>query len=375
MTNPTTHLEAPRAEQRPHRHQLHGDFRDDPWFWLMNRDDPAVTEYLEAENEFTEHVSAHLEPLQKRIYKDILKRIQETDISVPWRHGPWYYFNRTEKGLNYQTTCRSRHADQTEQEVILDVNALARDHDYFSLGVKSVSPDHRYLAYAIDTDGSENFTLHIKDLDSGETLEHTVPNIYYGLSWSRDESTVFFTTLDDAHRPWRVYRLKRGAPADEAELVYQEDDERFYVSVYSSLSGEFIYIDSGSKITTEIRALPANNPNGEFKVLLSRQQGVEYSVTHRGEHFYITNNRDAQEFRLDRLSVDAPTDTEMECIRPERTDTTIEGASARILKAIRLNLTRTSTKSVRLSIESLVRPHGVLTIVPSPDPTPSTIST
>jgi len=328
MTNIKKSSDRPVAPQRAHRHQLHGDVREDPWYWLMNRDDPEVIGYLNAENAFTDAATTHLAPLQKSIYDDMLKRIQETDISVPWRHGPWYYFNKTEKGKNYQISCRSKSADQRDEEVILDVNALAQDHEYFSLGVKSVSPNHRYLAYAIDTDGSENFTLHFKDLDSGETLEQTVPNIYYGLAWSSDESTVFYTTLDDAHRPWRVYRLKRGAAADQAELVYQEDDERFYVSVYPSLSGEFIYIVSGSKITSEIRALHANKPSGEFKILLSRQQGVEYSVTHREDYFYITSNRDAPEFRLDRLPVNAETDAKTQPVLPERKGTTLEGVTA-----------------------------------------------
>lgn len=319
---------APIAPRRDHQHTLHGDVRKDPWYWLKERDDTEVTAYLEAENAYCEQLTADGEALRKSLYDDMLKRIQETDISVPYRHGPFYYFNRTEQGKSYWVSCRSEHEDKRDQQTLLDVNELADGHEYFSIGIDSVSPSHRYLAYAVDTDGSEKYTLYIKDLDTGQLLDETIDNIYYGFAWSKDDSTVFYCTLDDAHRPWRIYRIKRGAPADQAQLVYQEDDERFYVSVYQALSGDYIYIESSSITTSEIRALDSSTPDGEFKIIRNRESGVEYSVTQHGQYFYITSNIDATEFRLDRVAVDAATDAPLESILPERKDTTLNGATA-----------------------------------------------
>jgi oligopeptidase B len=296
----------PKAPRRATVLRLHGDERVDDWYWLRNREDPETIAYLEAENAYTEAMTAHTEELQERLYEEIRGRIQETDESAPTPdHGHWYY-RRTVEGLQYPIHCRRSGAEDAPEQVLLDENALAGGHDYFRLGVLTASPDHSKLAYSTDTTGAERYTLRIRDLESGRDLPDEIPNTYYGLAWSSDSQTIFYTRPDDAMRPFQLWRHEVAtAPGDDV-CIYSEPDERFFLSVHRTRSGAFVVLELESMVTSEIRILDAEDPAGEFRLVEPRRQRVEYSLDHRGGSFLILTNDEAPNFRLMAAPVEAP---------------------------------------------------------------------
>ncbi|WP_026877772.1 S9 family peptidase [Jiangella gansuensis] len=307
----------PAAKQVPHERTVHGDTVVDPYAWLKDREDPDTIAYLEAENAHTEAATAHTKALQDEIFEEIKSRTLETDLSVPSLHHGWWYYARTIEGSQYPVHCRSRTepalpADPSEpivspadEQILLDENELAGDSPYFAVGTFDISPDGRLLAYSTDYDGGEKYTLRFKDLESGATLPDEVPGTYYGSAWSADASVLFYTTVDDAMRPYRVWRHVLGTEAGADTIVHEETDERFFASVGLTRSEQYILIGLGSQITSEVLILPAAEPLGEFRVVEPREQGVEYSLDHTGDSFYIVHNRDALDFEL----VVAPAET------------------------------------------------------------------
>jgi oligopeptidase B len=303
MTSPPS---PPRAPRRPHVLSLHGDERFDDWYWLRDRDDPEVIAYLEAENAYTEAVTARTRPLQERLYEEIRARIQETDESAPVPEGGYWYLHRTVEGLQYPVHARRTGAPDGPEQVLLDENELAKGQDYFRLGVLRTSPDQTKLAYSTDVTGAERYLLRIRDLDSGRDLSDEIPNTYYGLAWSSDSRTVFYTRPDEAMRPHQLWRHELGAdPADDV-CVYEEPDERFFVSVYRTRSGAFVVLQLESMITSEARVLAADDPRGELRVVEPRRQGIEYALDHRGGSFLIVTNDEAPNFRLLHAPADSP---------------------------------------------------------------------
>jgi oligopeptidase B len=296
----------PQAPRRPTSLRMHGDERVDDWHWLRDRDDPQVTAYLEAENAYTDAMTAHTGDLQEQLYEEIRGRIQETDESAPVPHGGHWYFRRTVEGLQYPIHCRRAGAAEGPELVLLDENELAEGHDYFRLGALTVSPDHARLAYSTDTSGAERYTLRIRDLDQGRDLPEEIPNTYYGLAWSSDSSTVFYTRPDEAMRPFQLWRHVLGTDPAEDVCVYEEADERFFLHVWRTRSGACVVLELESVITSEVRVLPADDPEGEFRIVEPRRQGVEYSLEHRGDRFYVVTNDEAPNFRLMEAPVDAP---------------------------------------------------------------------
>jgi len=285
-------MKPPVAPRRDHERSRHGDVVNDPYFWMIDKEDEDVLAYLRAENEFTEAATADLGGLREAIFQEIKGRTKETDLSVPTRKGDWWYYSRSVEGLQYSIHCRVA-ADGPMppalpedgsalpgEQVLLDGNAVAEGHDFFSLGGFDVSPDGKRLAYSVDFLGNERFTLKVRDLATGEDFADEVSNVYYSGAWSRDGSTLFYTTINDAWRPYRVHRHVLGTPAEEDEIVFQEDDERFFVHVGLMRSERYVEIACTSKITTETRLLDADDPGGEFRVVAPRRHGVEYSVEH-----------------------------------------------------------------------------------------------
>ena len=191
----------PVARVEPRVHALHGETRIDDYFWLRDRNDPEVIAYLEAENRYTGAVMKHTEALQEQLYQEMRGRIKETDLSVPERVDDYFYYTRTETGGQYPIFCRKHGSLEAREEILLDQNPLAADHTYFKIGVREVSPDHRLLAYSVDTSGSEEFTLYIKDLATGRLLAESIGNTSVGVTWANDSRTLFYTLLDHAHRP------------------------------------------------------------------------------------------------------------------------------------------------------------------------------
>jgi oligopeptidase B len=300
--------------------------RADNYFWLRDRADPDVIPYLEVENRYTEEVMAPTKPLQEALYKEILGRIQETDVSVPVKRDDYFYYTRTAEGKAYSIQCRKHGGPNASEEILLDSNALAEGQKYFRLGNFAVSPDHRLLAYSLDLEGDESYTIRVKDLSTGQLLSDRIDNTYYTLEWANDNRTFFYTVLDQAKRPYRAFRHELGAATDT--LVYQEDDGRFNLGLRKTRSQRFVFIEISSPLTSELRYLEADDPRGEFRVLLSRRQGVEYDASHHGEYFYIRTNDQAKNFRLMRTEVNDPSGENWYEVIPARAGVTIEGVDS-----------------------------------------------
>ena len=318
----------PIAAQRPYVHSLHGDDRPDPYFWLRDREDPEVMAYLKAENAYTEAMMQHTEPLQTALYDEMLSRIQETDLSVPYRKGDYYYYSRTEEGKNYAISCRKLGSLDAPEEVLLDQNQLAEGKDYFALGVLQVSPNHELLAYSIDTTGAEVFTLQFLDLKTRQLYSESIPETDYSFAWGNDNQTVFYTQVDEAHRPHKLFRHQLGSAIAEDVLIYHEPDDSFYLGVGKTRSQAYMLISLGSKITTEIHYLDANNPTGEFQVVRPRTTGLEYDVEHHTDTFYIATNENAINFKLMQAPVGNPIMENWQEVLPHREDVLLEGVSA-----------------------------------------------
>ncbi|MFE9869830.1 S9 family peptidase [Micromonospora sp. NPDC005686] len=314
-----TETPPPVAKRVPTERVHHGDTVLDEYAWLATKDDPDTIAYLDAENAYTEARTAHLADLRAELFEETRRRTQETDLSVPTRKDGYWYYTRTVEGQQYGVQCRRavRPDEKTPpvsadgapldgEEVLLDGNQLAEGHDFFSLGAFDVSPDGRWLAYSTDFSGDERFTLRIKDLTTGESLPDEVPDTFHGTAWSSDASTLFYVTVDEAWRPNRVWRHTVGTSSTEDVVVYQEDDERFWVGVELTRSERFVMIDIHSKITSEVRVIPAANPTGEPAVVAPRRQGIEYAVEHHGHRFLILHNDGAEDFALAYTSADAP---------------------------------------------------------------------
>jgi oligopeptidase B len=300
--------EGPKAEKRPTTLAAHGDERVDEWYWLRDREDPEVRALLEAENAFTKQALAHTEDLQARLFDEIVARIQETDESVPARKGEWWYYARTEEGLQYPIACRRQGSPEAGAEhTLLDQNELAEGHDFCDVANDEISPDAGLLAYGVDLDGGERFSLRFRDLATGADLDDRVEDTYYGLAWAADNRTVFYTRPDESMRPYQLWRHVIGTPAVDDVLVFQEDDERFFLGVSASRSEEFVFLLLESKVTSEVWYLPASDPSGSFAVVQPREQGVEYAVEHHEDSFLITTNVDgAENFKLMRAPVASP---------------------------------------------------------------------
>ena len=291
--------DAPVAPRKPHVRSVHGDETVDEYYWLLDRDDPDTIAYLEAENEHTAANTDHLAPLRERLFEEIRARVQETDLSVPTRRGPWWYVTRTEEGKQYPIFCRRPAPDDESGEaVLIDGNELAGDSPFFGLGVLDVSPDHRIVAYSTDYAGAESYALRFKDLTTGETLPDVVEGTYYGSAWAADNVTFFYTTIDDAHRPYRLWRHRLGTSSTQDVLVYEEPDERFFLGVALSRSEAYVVVDLNSKVTSEVRFLDARTPDAELQVFEPRRQGVEYSIDHQGDRFLVLHNDGALNFEL-----------------------------------------------------------------------------
>ncbi|MCB0990751.1 MAG: S9 family peptidase [Acidimicrobiales bacterium] len=307
-TNPNEQAE-PRAPQRPHTRQIHGTITEDPWFWLRDRNDPQTIEYLEAENAFADAQMGHLDALADRLFEEIKGRVKETDMSVPVRKGPWWYVGRTEEGKQYPIHTRRADIDGSpadEEQILLDENELAADSDYLAVGDLLVSPDHRLLAYTFDFDGDEKYELRIVDLETGETLADQAQELTYGLAWSGDSSTIFYTLADEMQRSDRVVRHTIGTPVERDEVVFHETDDRFWVGLGATRSERFIVISSESKTTSEVSIIDADDPTSAPRIIEPRRQDHEYKVEHHGERFLILSNHEAPDFRMFEAPIHSP---------------------------------------------------------------------
>lgn len=341
-------LGPPVAKRVETRREHHGDVFVDPYEWLRDKADPEVIAHLEAENDYVDAMTEHLEPLRRQIFDEIKARTKETDLSVPTRQGDWWYYSRTFEGKQYRVQCRCPVAgpddwtppsldentldENTEvpgEQILLDSNAEAQGHEFFALGAAMVSLDGNLLAYSVDTVGDERYTLRFKDLRTGEQFGDEIADIAGGGTWAADNRTVYYLTLDAAHRPdkvWR-YRLGSGAPS---ELVYHEADERFWLGVGLTRSKAYVLLNAASAITSEWRYADAADPDAEFAVVLPRRDGVDYSLEHAvvggRDRFLILHNDGAINFTLVESPVDDP--TRQRTLIEHRDDVRLEGVDA-----------------------------------------------
>lgn len=291
-------LTPPVAERRPYEITTHGHTRVDNYYWLREKENPEVIAYLEAENAYTAAMLKETEALQKTIYEEMVGRIQETDQSVPVRIDDTFYYTRTEEGKQYPIYCRKQGSLEAPEEILLDLNQLAEGHDYLRLGVFRVSPDHRLLAYSLDTTGAEQYLISFKRLDDGELLPDQIANTSYSGEWAADNATFFYTTKDAAMRDFQVWRHRLGGDSSADEKVYEDLDERFFVGLDKSKDRRYLFATSESKETSEQHFLPTDRPAGDFTLFSPRVEGVRYYAEHRHGTFFIVTNDEARNFRI-----------------------------------------------------------------------------
>jgi oligopeptidase B len=306
-----TRLAPPPIAPRKHTETaLHGVILTDDYAWLRDKEDPEVTAYLEAENAYAEAVMAPLSGLREELYKEMLSHVKQTDVSVPFREGDWWYYTRTEEGRQYAIHCRTHGSpsatEDTPEQVILDGNQLAEGHAFFDIGITDISDDGRWLAYTTDTTGFRQYTLHIKDLVTGETLPGEVERVG-SVVWAADNSTLFYTVEDEEQkRQYQLWRHALSTPHSEDILIYQDDDERFNLGVGRTRDGKFIILESASHTTSESRVLSASDPEGEFTLISPREDEHEYSIDYRNGLWFIRTNDKGRNFRLVTAPVATP---------------------------------------------------------------------
>ncbi len=318
MTLPNT---PPTALREPHPVVLHGDTLSDDYFWLRDRDRPEVKAYLEAENAYTAEVLEPFSTFETILYDEMLARIKQTDLSVPYRDTGYWYWSQTDEGKQYPTYFRRRDADGAPDEILLDLNAMAVGHPYLNVGLMQVSPDGRKLCYSTDVSGAREYTLFVKDLETGGMLAE--PIIEAGSAvWASDSRTLLYTIEDQSKRDYRVYRMSLGGPS---VLVYEEPDERFRVFVTRTRSRRFLLLYSASHTTTEARVLDAATPAAAWRLVAPRVQDREYDLDHHGDRFFIRTNDRGKNFRIVTAPIADPSPANWTEWLPVRDDVVIEG--------------------------------------------------
>ena len=311
----------PVAERIPHVTVLHGERRVDDYHWLRAKDDPRVIAYLEAENAYTEAQTAPSQDLATRLYDEMLARVQQTDLTVPYREGRYDYYSRTAEGLQYPIHCRRGLDPDAPEQVILDLNALAQGRSFMALGAFAISDDGGLLAYTTDTLGFRIYDLHVRDLVTGRELPDQAHDVG-AVTWAADGRTLFYTTKDAAKREYRLHRHRLGDPVDP--LVYEETDERFEIGIRRSRSRAYLFLSCASHTTREVRWLAADRPDADWRTVTPRRQDHEYFVDHRGERFYILTNDRGRNFRMVEAPLDRPGEDQWAETLPHRADVMLE---------------------------------------------------
>lgn len=286
-------VNTPAARKQPKMLEIHGDVRTDNYFWLRERENEEVLDYLRKENEYYNTLTAHTSEFQERLFQEMKGRIREDDQSVPYKQNGYWYITRYEKGKEYPVYSRKKESLEAPEDIIFNCNELAAGQEYFNLKGISVSPDNRLAAFGVDTVSRRQYYIQVKDLQTGELFADKIDNTTGTAVWANDNKTLFYTKKDPVTlRSDKVYRHILGSPVDDDELVYHEEDDTFYTYVTKSKSKKFIIIGSVSTITSEYRILEADTPEAGFTVFSPRTRGLEYSIYHYGSDFYILTNKD-----------------------------------------------------------------------------------
>ncbi|MCM3757300.1 S9 family peptidase [Sporosarcina aquimarina] len=298
-------MNPPIAKRIPHPHELHGDVREDDYYWLKDRNNPEVIKHVEDENRYYNEIMEPLKEQTEEIYQSMVDRVPESEADVPVQHGPYFYYSRLDKTKQYPIYARKKAASrellsEVHEEVILDLNELAKESDYLSVTALKWSNDHRLLAYLQNRDGTDRYTIFVKDLETGELVPDRITDVFiYGsVEWSRCGEYIFYITVDENERPSRFMRHRLGSDPNQDELLYEEKDETFTLYMNKSQSGKYIVVHADSKTTSEIRLIDADAPLSPLQLVDVRRDGIEYDVEHWGEDLLILSNEGAQNFQL-----------------------------------------------------------------------------
>lgn len=319
-------MTAPNAPKIPRQLSIHGDLRVDDYYWLNERENPEVLDYLKSENEYYRQSTAHTASFQQSLFEEMKSRIKEDDSSVPYRLNGYWYLTRYEAGKEYPVYARKKNSLKNPEEILFDCNILAAGHEYFNLKGISVSPDNSLATFGTDTVSRRQYTIQFKNLKTGEILEDKLENTTGSAVWADDNKTVFYTRKDPVTlRSDKIYKHILGTDPSQDSLVYHEEDDTFYAHVYKSKSKKYIIIGSNSTLTSEYQILEANNPNGDFTVFSSRERGVEYSIYHYADSWYILTNRGgATNFKIMKTGLDHTDAAHWQEFVPHRADVLLE---------------------------------------------------
>lgn len=292
-------MQAPIAQKKPQLLEIHGHQRTDDYYWMNDRENPEVIAYLNSENDYLKSVMRPTEAFQKALFEEMKGRIKEDDQTVPYYKSGYYWYVRYEKGGEYPIYCRKKESKEGIEEIILDVNKLAEGKSYYQVGGTSTTPDQKTLAFAVDEVGRRIYTIHFKNLETGEISNESIPEITGNLVWAADNSTLFYSKQDpETLRSHRIYKHKLGTDWSLDQLIFEESDEEFSCMVHKSKTEEYLFIHSESTISSEMRFLKADQPDGKFQILQARIPHLEYAADHFGEFFWIKTNENAQNFKL-----------------------------------------------------------------------------
>ncbi|UOB17357.1 S9 family peptidase [Abyssalbus ytuae] len=316
----------PKAEKIPVQLEKHGDIRIDNYYWLNERDNPEVIDYLERENDYNDKVTAHTKDFQKRLFEEMKSRIKEDDESVPYKFNGYWYISRYEEGKDYPVYTRKKDSLKAPEEILFDCNKMAEGHSFFNLKGINISPDNKLAAFGIDTVGRRKYIIQIKNLETGDILPVKIDNVTGGSTWANDNKTLFYTRKDEQTlRSDKIYKHVLGKKVEDDKLVYNENDETFSAFVYKTKSEKYIVFGSYSTLTTEYSFISADKPDEKLTVFHPRERGLEYNISHFEDSFYVLTNADgATNFKLMKTPETSTIKENWEEVIPHREDVLLE---------------------------------------------------
>ena len=314
----------PIAKKDPRNLTIHNDTRIDDYYWMNDRDDPKVIEYLTEENAYLEAQLKDVQPLRKALFKEMKARIKEDDESVPYFYNGYYYITRHEEGKEYPIYSRKLGSLEAKEEILLNINKLAKGHSFYHVGNLEVSPNNQLLAFAEDTKGRRIYTIRFLDLTTGEIMKDVIPNTTGNFEWANDNHTFFYTIKDEALRPYKIFKHKLGQAIEQDQLIYHEQDDTFRTYIYKTKSDQYLVIGASQSVSSEFRILDANTPDGVFEVFQRRERNHEYEIFHHKDTWYILTNWGAQNFRLMKTSLQNTEKKHWEEVIPHHPDILLE---------------------------------------------------
>jgi len=318
------YITPPKAEKIKKELTIHGDTRIDNYYWLKNRDDQKVINYLIAENEYTKKSMTNTEKVQEQLYNEMIGRIKQNDETVPYTFNGYYYYEKYEPGKEYPIYCRKKESLNNNEEVILDVNEISKGKNFVSIRGRQISPDNKILAYGIDFVSRRRYSIQFKNLETGKLLSDELINTNGLIAWANDNKTIFYTIKDETLRPFKILKHILGDDLANDVEVYHESDSTFNCYVNKSKSQKFIMINCESMLSTECRFIDADNPYGKFKIIQERMKNLEYYPVHYRNEFYIRTNDNAKNFKIVSAPVNSSSKEYWNDLIPKRDDILVE---------------------------------------------------